>query len=77
MNPLVNFRELEIWENELLLFWLTANGLSYGRKLDDSRQYTLYSQNPVNNEYSRRVEFRIVTNSEDVIKAVMDQIQSK
>ena len=49
-------------------FWLTANGLSYGRTLDDDRNYTFLTNKPINNDNSRRVEFRIITNNEALIE---------
>ena len=52
-------------------FWLTANGLSYGRTLDKDRQFTLVSQQQIDREASRRVEFRIVTTSEQVVEKVI------
>lgn len=55
-----------------LQFWLTANGLSYGRTLDDSGKLTEESKKTVNNKLSRRVEFRIVTTSETLVKQVLE-----
>ncbi len=67
--------ELTEKENELLRFWLTANGFSFGRTIDSNREYTLFSGNPVNNEFSRRVEFRIITASEKVISDFMNLVE--
>jgi outer membrane protein OmpA-like peptidoglycan-associated protein len=57
-----------------LQFWLTANGLSYGRTLDNNKQLTTLSGKPVNNELSRRVEFRIITTSEKLVEQVLKEI---
>jgi len=58
-----------------LQFWLTANGLSYGRTLDNNKELTEETHNPANNEYSRRVEFRIVTTSEALVEK-LEELQS-
>ncbi len=57
-----------------LQFWLTANGLSYGRTLDDNKQLTTISGNQANNDFSRRVEFRIITTSETLVEQVLKEI---
>lgn len=51
-----------------LEFWLTANGLSYGKSLDSDGEYTLKSGKPINKDLSRRVEFRIVTSGDEVLE---------
>ncbi len=58
-----------------LLFHLTANGLSYGRTLDNNKKYSYKTEKMINNEYSRRVEFRIVTTSEEAIKEVLKKLK--
>lgn len=74
------FRNMEYYKNltkkdELRLqFWLTANGLSYGRTLDNEKQLTAISGKSVNNNLSRRVEFRIVTTSENLVERVLKEI---
>lgn len=60
---------------QLLQFWLTANGLSYGRTLDSNKQPTFLSKNPIDKEKSRRVEFRIVTTSEILVQKVIEQLE--
>ncbi|GIW67976.1 MAG: hypothetical protein KatS3mg096_844 [Candidatus Parcubacteria bacterium] len=57
-------------------FWLTANGLSYGRTLDDNKTLTAISGKPINNTYSRRVEFRIITTSESLIERVLKEMKN-
>jgi len=57
-----------------LQFWLTANGLSYGRTLDSNKELTAISGNPIDNEFSRRVEFRIITTSENLVERVLKEI---
>jgi outer membrane protein OmpA-like peptidoglycan-associated protein len=74
------FRNMQYYEQladsteHQLQFWLTANGLSYGRTLDSDKELTAISGNPTNNEYSRRVEFRIITTSESLVERVLKEI---
>lgn len=62
-------------KEQLLQFWLTANGLSYGRTLDSNKQLTFLSKNSIDKEKSRRVEFRIVTTSEILVQKVIEQLE--
>lgn len=77
---LKHFRNMDYYKNlskkdELRLqFWLTANGLSYGRTLDDEKQLTAISGKSTNNNFSRRVEFRIITTSENLVEQVLKEI---
>jgi hypothetical protein len=57
-----------------LQFWLTANGLSFGRTLDNNKELTIVTGNPANNEFSRRVEFRIITTSEKLVDRVLKEM---
>ncbi|KAF0128475.1 MAG: Uncharacterized protein FD155_3217 [Bacteroidetes bacterium] len=68
------YRNLSPTEEQRLQFWITANGLSYGRTLDDNKQMTALSGKPANNDMSRRVEFRIVTTSETLVEQVIKEI---
>jgi outer membrane protein OmpA-like peptidoglycan-associated protein len=74
------FRKMPYYEQlsdsteQQLQFWITANGLSYGRTLDSEKQLTAISGNSINNEFSRRVEFRIITTSESLIERVLKEI---
>lgn len=61
------FTSLSKEDKTRLQFWLTANGLSYGRTLDNNGQLTYSNGNIPNEELSRRVEFRIVTTSDKLI----------
>ncbi|TRX45344.1 OmpA family protein [Fulvivirga sp. M361] len=77
---LKHFRNMTYYKNlnssveQRLQFWLTANGLSYGRTLDDNKELTVISGNPANNTYSRRVEFRIITTSERLVDKVIKEL---
>lgn len=68
------YQTLPTEKEQLLQFWLTANGLSYGRTLDSNKQLTYISKNAVDKEKSRRVEFRIVTTSELLVQKVIEQL---
>lgn len=56
-----------------LEFWLTANGLSYGKAVDSKGEYTQKSGQPINKDLSRRVEFRIVTTGDEVLENFVKQ----
>lgn len=71
LRGLPQYKQLPESKEVLLRFWLTANGLSFGRTLDKNRQLTLASRAPIDRELSRRVEFRIVTTSEQVVEKVI------
>lgn len=68
------YEQLSDSTEQQLQFWITANGLSYGRTLDSEKQLTAISGNLINNEFSRRVEFRIITTSESLIERVLKEI---
>jgi outer membrane protein OmpA-like peptidoglycan-associated protein len=68
------YAELSPEKENRIQFWLTANGLSYGRTLDDDKNLTYISGKKVNNELSRRVEFRIVTSSDKLVNRVLEQM---
>jgi outer membrane protein OmpA-like peptidoglycan-associated protein len=55
-----------------LLFWFTANGLGKGRTLDANGEYTYESGGSIS-PTSRRVEFRIVTTSEELIEEIISK----
>lgn len=63
-------------DRELVRYWFTANGFSYGRTLDSDGNYTLISGEKVNGEKSRRVEFRIMVKSDDIIQEVINQMEN-
>lgn len=69
------YKSLEENRRWWLLFNLTANGLSYGRTVDSNKKFTYISKNKVNNEFSRRVEFRIITSSENLVERVLEEIE--
>lgn len=59
-----------------LKFWLTANGLSFGRTLDQNGQLTAVSNLQPDNDKCRRVEFKIVTTSEELVREALKQMRN-
>jgi outer membrane protein OmpA-like peptidoglycan-associated protein len=68
------FINLETIKKDRLRFWLTANGLSYGRTVDKDFKIAFGGNRPIDNNKSRRVEFRIVTTSEAIINEALKNI---
>jgi outer membrane protein OmpA-like peptidoglycan-associated protein len=70
------YKTLSTSSQNKLRFWLTANGLSFGRTLDADGNLTEYSNKPSDNVRCRRVEFRIVTTSDKLVEEVIKQISN-
>ncbi|HQQ94754.1 MAG TPA: OmpA family protein [Bacteroidia bacterium] len=66
--------QLETSKKERLQYWLTANGLSYGRTIDANSNLTFNSNTAIDPNKSRRVEFRIVTTSDILVEKVIEQL---
>jgi outer membrane protein OmpA-like peptidoglycan-associated protein len=62
-------------EKKLLEYLFTANGLSYGKSVDRDGNYTIKTNQPVDKERSRRVEFRIVTSGEEVLESFVKELK--
>jgi outer membrane protein OmpA-like peptidoglycan-associated protein len=79
-NVIAYLRTLEFYQNqkpdekERLQYWLTANGLSYGRTLDKNGNLTHKNKLPPDNEKCRRVEFKIVTKTDELINEQIEQL---
>ncbi|MFT7591756.1 MAG: outer membrane protein OmpA-like peptidoglycan-associated protein [bacterium] len=71
MRETIVFTNLTAPSQEKLTFWFSANGLGNGRALDDSSEYVHKSENQIS-PISRRVEFRIVTNSDELIQQIIN-----
>ena len=54
-------------QKRMLEYLFTANGLSYGKALDDKNEYVYNSKKNINRAKSRRVEFRIITTGDEAI----------
>ena len=61
-------------DQELLRYWFTTTGFSYGRTMDENGALTMVSGQNENRQRSRRVEFRIVMKSDEVIRQVLEMI---
>lgn len=81
LSVLRYFRQMEVYRNytdrqkRLLEFWLTSNGLSYGKSLDGNGEHTLMSGKAIDREFSRRVEFRIVTSGDEILENFVNKNQ--
>lgn len=64
------FQQFKEPEKTKFKFWLTSNGLGLGRTLDETGHFTFFSEKPVS-VVSRRVEFRIVTTSEELVDEII------
>jgi len=75
------FRNTDYYKNlpkekvTLIEYLLTANGLSYGRTVDNNGNLTILTNKPIDNDKSRRVEFRIITTSEKLVEKVLKEIE--
>lgn len=74
LRELNYYKTLTKEQEQLLQFWLTANGLSFGRTLDANKKLTIISKQPIDKEKSRRVEFRIVTTSDVLVEKVIQRL---
>ena len=63
--------DLEQKDRDKLKFWFTANGLGNGRAIDSNGEFVYESKNEIDKK-SRRVEFRIVTTSDELIKEILE-----
>lgn len=72
MNYFIN---LPKEQQHILEYWFTANGLSYGKSLDEDNDYTFKTLKEIDKDKSRRVEFRIITDSEKLLERFVQQNQ--
>ena len=63
-----SFRNYSEKQKAQLEFWLTANGLSYGKSLDKDGEFSFLSNKSIDLQLSRRVEFRIVTSGDEILE---------
>lgn len=68
------YKDIDEADQDKLLFWITSNGLGNGRSLDQNGDYTYYTNNKISIK-SRRVEFKIVTTSEDLLEEIIFNYQ--
>lgn len=60
-------------DREQIEDWLTAVGYSYTNALDGDGNFASESGKPINNDLSKRVEIRIITDDYRVIKAIVKE----
>ena len=61
------FKNLDKDSKDTATFLLSANGFGYGRAIDSSNNFVYNTKHKISSN-SRRVEFKIITNSEELIK---------
>lgn len=69
------YENLELESKKMLKFLFTSNWMSNWKNLDSEWKYVYYSKNDVNAKVSRRVEFRIVSNSEDLVNDLLKNLK--
>lgn len=67
------FQKLSQVDKDKLQFWMTSNGMADWKLLDDNGDYIYSSKKQRNDQKSRRVEFKIITNSDSVIGNIINQ----
>lgn len=72
-RSLPEYQRFTIQEKNMFEYWFTANGLSYGKSLDSEHNYVYKTHKEVDKQASRRVEFRIITNGDDLIKDFIEK----
>lgn len=70
------FSTLDQEDQNKIKFWFTSNGLGNGRTIDDDGEFTYYSSHNISAK-SRRVEFRIVTTSEELIDKIVNNLNKQ
>lgn len=73
IRNLSEYQEYSEEDKELLEYWFTANGLSYGRALDNNSEYIHRTKQEINKSKSRRVEFRLITAGEEMLEEFVEK----
>lgn len=74
LRSLPQYKNLLSGKKSRLQFWLTADGLSYGRTLDKNGNLTYITHNSIDRKKSRRVQFRIITTSAELVNKIIKKI---
>ncbi len=69
------FKNFSSKQKQKMKFLFTSNGMSDGKNLDSWGEYIYYSNSELDPWVSRRVEFRIVTNSEELVDELINKIK--
>ena len=64
-------------QREQLQYWICATGFSYSRTLDSKQQLTFEFKTNPDNDMSRRVEFRVLTNGEKVVERFVKSLEKQ
>lgn len=75
LRSLPHYKNLQSEDKRKMSYWLTANGLSFGRAIDKNGDLTYNSKLTADPQKCRRVEFRIVTTSRQVIDSYNRKIK--
>lgn len=70
-----SYKELNIEDKDKLKFLFTSNWMSDWKNLDSSWEYVFFSKKELDAKVSRRVEFRIVSNSEDLVEDLLNNLK--
>lgn len=69
------FLNFDSRQQQKIKFLFTSNGMSDWKNLDSGWEYIYYSNKDLDPWVSRRVEFRIVTNSEELVDELLNKIK--
>lgn len=72
-RELPSFQRYTEKQQRKIEFWLTANGFSYGKTLDDDGKYAMITNKAINLDLSRRVEIRIVTSGDELLENFVEK----
>lgn len=75
LRKMPSYQQYSEEQRSLLEFWFTANGLSYGKAVDNVGNYINKSHNEIDKDMSRRVEFRIITSGDEVLENFVNKNQ--
>ena len=75
LSKIPSYQQYSEEQRSLLEFWFTANGLSYGKAVDNAGNYINKSHNEIDKDMSRRVEFRIITSGDEVLENFVNKNQ--
>lgn len=71
-----SYSDLPDSDKSKLKFWITSNGLGFGRAIDKDGSY-VYESNGQISPKSRRVEFRIITSSDALVDSILKEYKLK
>lgn len=71
------YKNLSFEDQDKMRFLITSNWMSNWKNLDSYWEYTFFSKNSVDAKRSRRVEFRIISNSENLINELSGDLNIK